>query len=130
MDLSRDEAAVLMASLACTSDGQATADERDLVHRRLVGPMARLGEAGEKLAFDRLYTLLAERGPEWALDTIGRALPRRADRLAALRLAADIVDADGSVTREEHEHLEALAQTLGLTHNDLEQAGKPDKRRT
>jgi len=122
MDLSRDEAVLLMASLACSSDGNATPEEQELVRKRLRPHLARLGQAGEKRAFDRLYTLLSERGPEWALDTVGRALPSRDDRLDALRLAAEVVDSDGSVTSEEMDHLETMAHTLGLSHNDLRQA--------
>lgn len=124
MDLSRDEAVLLLASLACTSDGNATSAEQDLVRERLAPHLSRLGAQGQKRAFDRLYALLAERGPDWAFDSIGRALPAHADRMAALRLAVEVIDSDGSVTSEEMDHLETLAHNLGLSHNDLRQATK------
>ena len=134
-DLTRDEAMVLLASLACMSDGAATADEHQLVRERLGPSLKRLGVQGHGHAYDHLYDLLAERGPDWALDTIGRALPGKADRVSALALAYELIDVDGSVTSEEMDHIDTVARTLGVSGKDLKpprssrsaQAAQPKK---
>lgn len=118
-ELTRDEAMVLLASLACMSDGAATEDEQALLRDRLAPSLRRMGVTGAGHAYDHLYDLLAERGPEWALDTISRALPSKADRVSALGLAYELIDVDGSVTREEMDHIDQVARTLGVSGKDL-----------
>lgn len=118
-ELTQDEAIMLLATLACASDGVSTPDEQALVRERLQPNLKRLGVRGELHAYDHLYDLLDERGPEWALDTIGRALPAKADRVSALALAYELIDIDGSVTSEEMDHIDSVARTLGVSGKDL-----------
>lgn len=124
-ELTRDEAVVLLATLACASDGVTDEDEQMLLRERLGPSLKRLGVQGQAHAYDHLYDLLAERGPDWALDTISRALPGKADRVSALALAYELIDADGSVTSEEMDHIDSVARTLGVTGKDLKPPRTP-----
>jgi uncharacterized tellurite resistance protein B-like protein len=119
VELSRDEAAVLLAVLACKADGHREAGEEALLRSRLAGQLARLGRLQGTDAMERLSGLLAQRGETHALAAIAEALPKREDRIEAMRLAGSIVVADGSVTREEMEHLAQAGKTLGVHKADL-----------
>lgn len=119
MDLSRDEAAVMLAALACRSDGQHDEQEAALTRKRLAPQLKRLGHDAEARSIEHLYRLLEAEGLPGALHTLRAALPQRGDRIAAMRLAGEIVQADGSVTREEMEHLARVGQQLGVSKADL-----------
>lgn len=124
MQLTADEAALMLATLACSSDGQCDAAEEDVLRQRLAPNLKRLGRDGEDRAFTRLYSLIGSRGPDWALTTIRDALPEQ-DRLYALRTAVEIVRSDGTITREEMDHLAEVADELGLSEKQLHAAMSP-----
>jgi predicted amidohydrolase YtcJ len=119
VELSRDEAAVLLAVLACRADGHREAAEEAMLRSRLAGQLARLGRKQGPDAIDRLAGLLAQHGEAHTLTAIAEALPKREDRVEAMRLAGSIVLVDGSVTREEMEHLAQAGKALGVHKADL-----------
>lgn len=119
MDLSRDEAAVMLAALACRADGHHDEQESALIRKRLAAPLKRLGHDAEARSIEHLYRLLETKGLPGALQSLQDALPQREDRIAAMRLAGEIVQADGSVTREEMEHLARVGKKLGVSKADL-----------
>lgn len=125
MQITADEAALMLAALACSSDGQCDQAEEDLVRQRLAPQLKRLGPTGEERTFARLYGMMANEGIAWTLGAIGGALPAAKDRLKALRVAVEIVRADGSLTREEMDHLADVADELGLSKDQLRQAMTP-----
>lgn len=112
----------MLAALACSSDGQCDETEERLIRKRLAAPLARLGQKGEQRTFSQLYTMMGSKGLDWTLATIGKALPRPADRVEALRMAAELVRSDGSLTREESEHLADVAHGLGLSEDQVRTA--------
>lgn len=122
MQLSRDEAAVMLAALACRSDGQHDRQEADLVRKRLAPQLHRLGHGGEERSVEHLYELLDQHGLDGTLAAIRDALPGHDDRIAAMGLAGDIIYSDGSVTREEMEHLAKMGKLLGISRADLPKA--------
>ncbi len=119
MDLSADEAVLMLATLACSSDGQCDPTEEATIRRRLALPLRRLGQAGEERTFTRLYTMMGQKGQDWTLKTIRKALPRLEDRVEAVRTAAEIVRSDGSMTSEEMGYVAEIADELGLTEEQL-----------
>lgn len=125
MQLSADEATLMLAALACSSDGQCDQAEEDVIRDRLAPQLRRLGAAGEERTFTRLYGMMANKGTAWTLGTIGDALPGPKERLHAIRVAVEIVRADGSLTREEMDHLADVAKELGITKQQLQQAMNP-----
>ena len=122
MDLSRDEAVLMLAGLACSSDGQCDPEEEAIVRQRLAPHLGRLGSAGQERTFTRLYGLMGSRGPEWTLDVIKDAIADPRDRREAVELAIEIVRSDGSVTREEMEHVADVAIALGMNEKELRKA--------
>lgn len=124
MQLTPDEAALMLATLACSSDGQCDEAEEQVLRDRLAPNLNRLGRAGEDRTFARLYSLMGSRGPEWTLTTIREALPEK-ERVYALRTAVEIVRSDGTITREEMDHLAEVADELGLSEKQLQAAMLP-----
>lgn len=125
MDLSADEAVLMLAALACSSDGQLDPTEEATVRRRLAAPLRRLGVAGEDRAFTRLYAMMGQKGQDWTLTQIRQALPRLDDRLEAVRTAVEIVRSDGSMTSEEMDYVAGMADGLGLSRAQLRAAMGP-----
>lgn len=119
MQLSADEATLMLAALACSSDGECDATEEVLIRERLAGPLARLGQSGEEQAFSRLYRMMGGKGLEWTLATIAKALPKPEARVQALRVAVELVRSDGLLTREEMEHLAEVAHGLDLSEEQI-----------
>lgn len=109
----------MLAALACRSDGQDDPSEEALTRKRLAPQLKRLGRGGQERSVELLYTLLGQHGLDGTLLALRKALPDRPDRIAAMRLAGEIVHLDGSVTREEMEHLAQVGEKLGVTKRDL-----------
>ncbi len=109
----------MLAALACRSDGQHDASEEALVRRRLGPHLVRLGRGGQERTVQRLYEILSDQGLDGTLETLRKALPGRDERVAAMRLAGEIIDSDGTVTREEMEHLARVGERLGVRKADL-----------
>jgi tellurite resistance protein len=125
VQLNADEATLMLASLAVSSDGQCDAAEEDVIRARLAPHLKRLGKTGEERAFLSLYQMMGQKGPEWTLKAIRAALPKEQDRLEALRTAVEIVRSDGSITSEEMDHLAEVADELGLSEKQLHAAMTP-----
>lgn len=122
MKVSKDEAAIMLAALACSSDGQFDQAEEVLLRERLRPQLQRLGKTGEERALEHMYRLVGSRGMPATLVAIREALPAKGDRLAAVRLAAELVRSDGLITREEMEHLAEVGHELDLDEAELRDA--------
>jgi len=112
-------AAVALAAVAC--DGSLGRDEaqalrRQLEHRSLYVSCSE-AEMGE--LFDRLLTLLRERGVAGLIDSAVPVLDQRQQE-SALAVAAHLVHADRKVTPEESEFLERLAVQLNLPSGEAQ----------
>ena len=112
-------AAVALAAVAC--DGSLGRDEAHALRRQLENRSLYVScseaEMGE--LFDRLLTLLRERGVAGLIDSAVPVLDQRQQE-SALAVAAHLVHADRKVTPEEAEFLERLAVQLNLPSGDAQ----------
>ncbi len=112
-------AAVALAAVAC--DGTLGRDEAHALRCQLENRSLYEGcseaEMGE--LFDRLLTLLRERGVSGLIDSAVPALDQRQQE-SALAVAAHLVHADRKVTAEESEFLQRLAVELKLPSGEAQ----------
>ena len=112
-------AAVALAAVAC--DGSLGRDEAHALRRQLENRSLYVScseaEMGE--LFDRLLTLLRERGVAGLIDSAVPVLDQRQQE-SALAVAAHLVHADRKVTPEESEFLERLAVQLNLPSGEAQ----------